>query len=103
MFDTPIALFIYKRPEETQKVFAEIAKIKPQTLLVVADGPKSAMERKATEATRAATEQIDWQCTILRNYAPENLGCRSRMASGIDWVFEQVEEAIILEDDCVPE
>ncbi|MGH7146327.1 MAG: hypothetical protein ACREIJ_00285 [Nitrospiraceae bacterium] len=24
------------------------------------------------------------------------------MASGIDWVFEQVEEAIILEDDCLP-
>ena len=24
------------------------------------------------------------------------------MASGISWVFSQVEEAIILEDDCVP-
>ncbi|HSP63875.1 MAG TPA: hypothetical protein VLQ90_12890, partial [Pyrinomonadaceae bacterium] len=24
------------------------------------------------------------------------------MSSGIDWVFEQVEEAIILEDDCLP-
>jgi hypothetical protein len=25
------------------------------------------------------------------------------VASGIDWIFEQVEEAIILEDDCLPE
>lgn len=31
------------------------------------------------------------------------MGCKRRMASGITWVFEQVEEAIILEDDCVPD
>jgi len=36
------------------------------------------------------------------NFAEENLGCKKRMASGIDWVFSQVEEAILLEDDCVP-
>jgi hypothetical protein len=103
MFDTPIALFIYKRPEETQKVFAEIAKIKPKTLLVVADGPKSDGESAACEAARAITEQIDWDCDVMRQYAAQNQGCRSRMASGIGWVFEQVEEAIILEDDCVPQ
>lgn len=103
MFDTPIALFIYKRPEETQKVFAEIAKIRPRTLLIVADGPKSDAEKDATETARAVTERIDWDCNVIRHYAPENMGCRSRMASGIDWVFEQVEEAIILEDDCIPE
>jgi hypothetical protein len=31
-----------------------------------------------------------------------NLGCKKRVSSGIDWVFEHVEEAIILEDDCLP-
>jgi hypothetical protein len=31
------------------------------------------------------------------------LGCKKRVSSGIDWVFEQVEEAIILEDDCLPD
>jgi hypothetical protein len=30
------------------------------------------------------------------------MGCRQRVSSGLDWVFEQVEEAIILEDDCLP-
>jgi len=28
---------------------------------------------------------------------------QARVSSGIDWVFEQVEEAIILEDDCLPD
>jgi len=30
------------------------------------------------------------------------MGCRDRMASGLNWVFDEVEEAIILEDDCLP-
>lgn len=32
-----------------------------------------------------------------------NLGCRERVSSGLDWVFSNVEEAIILEDDCLPD
>jgi hypothetical protein len=31
------------------------------------------------------------------------MGLQQRMASGLDWVFEQVDRAIILEDDCVPD
>jgi hypothetical protein len=30
------------------------------------------------------------------------MGCRYRMASGISWVFEKEECAILLEDDCLP-
>ena len=30
------------------------------------------------------------------------MGCAKRVASGLDWVFSNVEEAIILEDDCIP-
>jgi hypothetical protein len=30
------------------------------------------------------------------------MGCRRRVASGLGWAFEQVEQAIILEDDCLP-
>jgi hypothetical protein len=47
-------------------------------------------------------EHIDWDCEVFRNYAASNLGCRSRVASGITWVFEHVEHAIILEEDCIP-
>jgi hypothetical protein len=30
------------------------------------------------------------------------LGCRKRVSSGLNWVFDNVEEAIILEEDCFP-
>jgi hypothetical protein len=39
---------------------------------------------------------------VRQNYSDVNLGCRRRVASGISWLFEHVEQAIILEDDCLP-
>jgi hypothetical protein len=47
-------------------------------------------------------QRVDWPCEVLHNFSDSNLGCRRRVSSGLDWVFEQVSEAIILEDDCVP-
>jgi hypothetical protein len=49
------------------------------------------------------TEQVDWPCNVARNYADENMGCGQRVASGLTWVFNQVEEAVVLEDDTVPD
>ncbi|MCC3410816.1 MAG: glycosyltransferase family 2 protein [Microcoleus sp. PH2017_29_MFU_D_A] len=109
MFDrplkTPVAFIIFKRPEETQRVFAEIRKVKPSKLLVVADGPRPDKpgEDAQCAAARAIIEQVDWECEVLRNYAETNLGCRQRVSSGLDWVFDTVEEAIIIEDDCLPD
>ena len=102
---TPVALIIFNRPETTARVFAEIAKARPSKLLVVADGPRldhpEDIERCA--ATRAIVERVDWRCEVLTNFSEANLGCKMRPVSGLKWVFENVEEAIILEDDCVPD
>jgi hypothetical protein len=46
---------------------------------------------------------VDWPCEVMQDYAELNLGCKRRISSGLDWVFNQVEEAIILEDDCLPD
>ncbi|MBL0226745.1 MAG: glycosyltransferase family 2 protein [Geobacteraceae bacterium] len=51
---------------------------------------------------RQIVEQIDWPCKVQRNYADQNLGCKQRVISGLDWVFDNVEEAIIIEDDVLP-
>lgn len=102
---TPVAFIIFKRPEETERVFAEIRKVKPPKLLVVADGPRANKpgEDADCDRVRAIIERVDWDCEVLKNYADVNLGCRLRVSSGINWVFEMVEEAIIIEDDCLPD
>lgn len=101
--NVPVAFLIFNRPETTQKVFKEIRNVQPPKLLIVADGPRSdRTEVERCNAARAIVDQIDWPCEILKNYSTDNLGCRRRISSGLDWVFKNVEEAIILEDDCLP-
>jgi hypothetical protein len=102
--ETPVAFIIFNRARTTERVFEQIALARPRTLLVIADGPRvgRAGEAEKCAATRAIVERVDWDCRVLKNYSDENLGVGIRPASGLRWVFEQVEEAIILEDDCVP-
>ncbi|MDZ8108096.1 MAG: glycosyltransferase family 2 protein [Nostoc sp. DedQUE12a] len=101
---SPVAFIIFKRPDTTEKVFEAIRQAKPQKLFVIADGPRTNRpgEVEKCEATRAIIKRVDWDCELITNYSDINLGCSKRISSGINWVFEQVEEAIILEDDCVP-
>ena len=101
---TPVALLIFNRPDLTERVFAEISRVKPSKLLVVADGSRADMpgELEKCERARKIIEGVDWDCEVLKNYSAVNMGCRARVSSGLDWVFENVEEAIILEDDCLP-
>ncbi len=102
--NTPVAFLIFNRPQKTARVFEAIRQAKPAMLLVIADGPRPDQPGEAEKcaATRAVISQVDWNCTVLKNYADENLGCQQRIVSGLDWVFDQVEAAIILEDDCLP-
>ncbi len=100
---TPVAFFIFNRPDVTQAVFDEIAKARPATLLVIADGPRSPEERSLCEEARAIVDGVNWPCNVITEYSEMNMGCKNRISSGLDWVFSQCEEVIILEDDCVPE
>ncbi|VEP14286.1 conserved hypothetical protein [Hyella patelloides LEGE 07179] len=101
---TPIAFIIFKRPDTTEKVFEAIRQAKPSKLFVIADGPRKDKPGEAEKcaASRAIIDRVDWNCEVKKNYSDTNLGCKKRVSSGLDWVFSMVEEAIILEDDCLP-
>lgn len=102
---TPVAFLIFNRPETTAQVFMAIRKAKPAKLLVIADGPRPDRpdDNEKCASVRTIIEQVDWPCEILKNYSEVNLGCKRRVVSGLNWVFDNVEEAIILEDDCLPD
>jgi hypothetical protein len=102
---TPVSFFVFNRPKTTAIVFEQIRRARPTRLLLIADGPRPDRVREAEEcnAVRAIIEQVDWPCEVMKNYANTNMGCKRRMSSGLDWVFQCVEESIILEDDCVPD
>jgi hypothetical protein len=104
MQKTPILFLIFNRPDTTQQVFDEIKKAKPSKLYVAADGPRKNMENEEMlcAETKKIIEQVDWECELKTLFRDENLGCKIAVSSAIDWFFDQVEEGIILEDDCLP-
>ena len=104
MLRTPVAFFIFNRPSLTRLVFDAIRQAMPSKLLVIADGPRHHIldEAEKCEKARSIVEEVDWDCEVLTNFSEVNLGCKKRVSSGLDWVFSKVEEAILLEDDCLP-
>lgn len=103
---TPIALFIFNRADTVRLVMERIAAVRPKTLFVIADGPRSDRPEDA-ERCRLARETvlsaIDWPCEVVRRFSDVNLGCDPNIVAGYGYVFSQVEDAISLEDDCVAE
>jgi hypothetical protein len=100
--NTPILFLTFNRPDLAQRVFDEIKKAQPKQLFWVNDGPRNEKEGELAKKTRAIIKQIDWNCEVKTNFSDKNLGCKIRVSSGIDWFFENVEQGIILEDDCLP-
>ncbi|MGL4541149.1 MAG: hypothetical protein ACRCUI_01400, partial [Polymorphobacter sp.] len=100
----PVAMIVFNRPEVTRRVFDAVARARPAQLFVIADGARAdrAGEAARVAQVRAIFDAVDWPCTVHRNFSDTNLGCKRRVISGLDWLFDAVPEAIILEDDCVP-
>jgi len=101
---TPVLLIIFNRPDTTQQVFDAIRQAQPRQLFVAADGPREGKDGEAEKCQRARgiVKQIDWDCDVRTLFQEKNLGCGLGPATAISWFFENVEEGIILEDDCLP-
>ena len=102
--DVPILFLIFNRPDTTKTVFSQIKKFRPKRFFIAADGPRAGMEgelEKCVEA-RSIINDIDWECDLKTLFREKNLGCKVAISSAINWYFDNVEEGIIIEDDCLP-
>jgi len=101
---TAVLFLIFNRPDTTKQVFEAIRQAKPPKLYVAADGPRADKpgEQEKCEQVRRIATQVDWDCEVKTFFRDKNLGCRVAVSSAIDWFFENEEEGIILEDDCLP-
>jgi hypothetical protein len=108
MFNEPILVIIFNRPEFAQKLLGVLRQVRPARLFVAADGPRPdhSDDIAACRATREVFKHVDWPCEIKTLYQEKNLGCGSGQGSApetaINWFFDNVEQGIILEDDCIP-
>lgn len=103
-FGVPVAILNFNRPQLTRRVFEVVRQVKPRKLLLVADGPRANQpdDARLCAEVRAIFDEIDWDCEVHRKFSDTNLGSFKSNSSGLDWIFDTVEEAIVIEDDCVP-
>ena len=105
-FDTPVLFIVFNRLSTTKKVFEAIRQRKPVKLYIAADGPRKNVDgdsHKCMEVRNYIDANIDWDCQVTRLYRDENVGVDYGISKAISWFFENEEEGIILEDDCLPD
>ena len=102
--NTAILFLVFNRPDTTQQVFDAIRQAKPPRLYVAADGPRATREGEAERCAvvRQIATLVDWHCEVFTLFREQNLGCGRAVSSAISWFFENEEQGIILEDDCLP-
>ncbi|MBL4587134.1 MAG: hypothetical protein JKX84_08785 [Flavobacteriales bacterium] len=99
--EIPVLLLVYNRPEETVRVLQRLQKCGITQLYISADAPKNVADKVLTDAVSSAI--LDYAFIIKnKQLSSTNKGCKNGVLSGINWFFNQVDEGIILEDDCLP-
>ena len=105
-FSVPILFVVFNRPETTAIVFNRIREIAPTRLYVAADGArknKAGEDTLCTSVRNLIAHGVDWECEVFTWYREVNMGCKKGVSSAINWFFENEEEGVILEDDCLPD
>lgn len=100
-----VLFLIFNRADTTSRVFEAIRRARPPRLYVAADGARAgkAGEAQLCEETRAVIKRVDWPCEVKTLFRDQNLGCKVAVSQAIGWFFDNEEQGIILEDDCLPE
>lgn len=102
---TPVLFLVFNRLDTTKQVFEAIRQAQPPRLYVAADGARESREGEADKVQAVRdyiVNNIDWDCEVKTLFRDKNLGCRIAVSGAIDWFFENEEQGIILEDDCLP-
>ena len=105
MYFVPILFLVFNRPDTPQIVFNRIREVAPARLYVASDAPREGREeeKKRCSEVKEIVSRVDWPCEVKYLFRDKNLGCKKAVSEAITWFFEQEEQGVILEDDCLPD
>jgi len=104
--DTPVLFLIFNRIDTAKKVFETVTMAKPAKLYIACDGARQHVQGEAevvNDLRAYVLANVTWPCEVKTLFREHNMGCRWAVSSAIDWFFENEEQGIILEDDCLPD
>jgi hypothetical protein len=104
MLTTPIALFVYNRPDHTRRTIEALKANElaaESDLFIFSDGPKGLVDDISVKQVRAYIKKIDgFKCVKIEERA-KNIGLASSVISGVSVIINRYGEVIVLEDDCI--
>ncbi len=103
--DVSVLLIFFARPDHFQQVYEQVKKARPSRLFLYQDGPREDRldDEENIQKCREIVEDIDWDCTVYRNFQTKNIGCDPSEYNAIKWAFSISDKCIVLEDDDVPD
>ena len=102
---TPVLFIVFNRLDKTRQVFEAIRQARPPFLYIASDGARFNKEgelEKVQAVRDFIIQNIDWKCEVKTLFRKKNLGCKYAVSGAISWFFNNVDQGIILEDDCLP-
>jgi hypothetical protein len=101
----PVAVFAFNRADKLARVFEVLREVQPKDLFVGVDGPRADFpddERLCGVVRDFLDTAVDWPCNVRRFDRSTNGGYDGNIELTLDGVFAEVTEAILVEDDCIP-
>lgn len=102
MVNIPTAVVCYNRPTPLLQVINALRLHQVEPLWFFSDGPQNEADIEAVAQVRAVIDTVDWTRPRII-YHEHNVGQKVAVPFAADSMFEAYEQAIILEDDCIPQ
>lgn len=103
MVNTPVLFETFVRDDLARQVFDAIKIAQPRKLYFYSNkGRDKNNEIERNERIRSWVKEIDWECELHTFFRDECVDVYTSLKGAVDWVFENEESAIILEDDIIP-
>lgn len=104
--NTPILLITFNRPDHTRQVLQRILEATPMDLYIFQDGARDGNANDVAKCQQVrdviSSLTLTFPNTKLHTYYSKvNLGCGAGPMTGISWFFDNVEQGIVMEDDCL--
>ncbi len=103
--NTPVLLIVFNRLDTAEKVLESILESGCKKLYIYSDGPRKEKESEASElklVQQKLLEKIPSGTEVICRFEEQNKGPRIAVGEAISWFFENEEEGIIFEHDCLP-
>ena len=100
---TAVLYITFARPEYARQSWDAIKRAKPSKLYFYSNKARADKpdELKRNEEVRSFVKEIDWECDLHTWFREEYVDVWTSIPGAINWIFENEERAIVIEEDAV--